>query len=203
MSTTQPTLSAPATPPATESSLTESSLIESSPIGPATGGCCNRRNVLRAAGLVALAGGTVTFAACSAASSSPEPGASSAVPSAAETSTAASPSESASDSPAEASSEPAADGTSVPVSEVTVGGGVIVDQKYVVTQPTSGEFKAFSAICTHQGCVVGEVTDGQIVCPCHNSHFDITTGDPVGGPAQQPLPTVAFTESGDTIVVTG
>ena len=72
----------------------------------------------------------------------------------------------------------------------------------MVTQPTAGEFKAFSAICTHQGCVVGSVEEGAIICPCHLSHFDINTGDPVSGPAQQPLPAAPFTASGDNIVIT-
>ena len=47
------------------------------------------------------------------------------------------------------------------------------------------------------------VEDGVIVCPCHNSHFDITSGDPVSGPAQEPLPSVEFVTSGDSIVITG
>lgn len=166
--------------------------------------CCGRRTVLRAAGLVALSGGAVALAACSAdsTSSTPSTAPTSAEPSAAETSAAASPSETSASPSAEATSE-APEGTEVAISKVAVGGGVIVDEKYVVTQPKSGEFKAFSAICTHQGCPVTSVADGVIVCPCHNSHFDISTGDAVSGPAQEPLPTVAFTTSGDNIVITG
>ena len=45
-----------------------------------------------------------------------------------------------------------------------------------MTQPTAGTFKAFSAICTHQGCMVGEVADGTIICPCHGSQFTIADG---------------------------
>ena len=71
--------------------------------------------------------------------------------------------------------------------DVAVGGGVIVADKYVITQPVKGEFKAFSAICTHQGCPVGEVTGGQIVCPCHGSAFSIEDGSVVNGPAESPL----------------
>jgi nitrite reductase/ring-hydroxylating ferredoxin subunit len=56
------------------------------------------------------------------------------------------------------------------------GGKVFADQKIVVTQPTAGEFKAFSAVCTHQGCAVKDVSDGVINCPCHNSKFSITDG---------------------------
>jgi len=72
-------------------------------------------------------------------------------------------------------------------SEIDVGGGVIVGGQYVITQPVKGEFKAFTAICTHQGCPVGEVTGGQIVCPCHGSAFSIEDGSVVNGPAESPL----------------
>ena len=38
------------------------------------------------------------------------------------------------------------------------GGTVFGDEEIVVTQPEAGDFKAFSAICTHQGCTVIDVT---------------------------------------------
>src|SRR6266496_996774 len=47
-------------------------------------------------------------------------------------------------------------------SDIPVGGGKIFNQAIVVTQPTAGDFKAFSAICTHQGCPVNEVKNGTI-----------------------------------------
>ena len=66
---------------------------------------------------------------------------------------------------------------------IPVGGGkIFADQKVVVTQPTSGEFKAFSAVCTHQSCVVADVSGGTINCACHGSKFDITTGAVKNGP---------------------
>jgi Rieske Fe-S protein len=81
-----------------------------------------------------------------------------------------------------------------------VGGGTInVDQKVVVTQPTAGVFKAFTAVCTHQGCTVASVADGVITCPCHNSLFSATDGSVQGGPAPAPLAPVAITVSGTTI----
>ncbi|NEB11873.1 Rieske (2Fe-2S) protein [Streptomyces coelicoflavus] len=83
------------------------------------------------------------------------------------------------------------------------GGKVFPDQKVVVTQPAAGEFKAFSATCTHQGCAVKSVADGVINCPCHNSNFSITDGSVQGGPAPKPLPAVQITVSGDSIRLAG
>ncbi|WP_329261958.1 Rieske (2Fe-2S) protein [Actinoallomurus sp. NBC_01490] len=74
-------------------------------------------------------------------------------------------------------------------SDIPVGGGKIFkDEKVVVTQPKQGEFKAFSAICTHRGCPVGSVSDGKIHCPCHGSAFNVTDGSVANGPADKPLP---------------
>jgi Rieske Fe-S protein len=73
------------------------------------------------------------------------------------------------------------------VSEVPVGGGVIfADQKVVVTQASQDNFQGFSAVCTHQGCTVGEVVDGTINCPCHGSKFNLD-GTVANGPATKPL----------------
>ncbi|HET8613898.1 MAG TPA: Rieske (2Fe-2S) protein [Actinomycetales bacterium] len=97
---------------------------------------------------------------------------------------------------------PTAGATLVAASDVPVGGGVILaDAQMVVTQPTSGEFKGFSYVCTHAGCPVTQVTDGVIVCPCHGSRFSIATGAPEpGSPAKQPLASRAVTEKGGEVV---
>ncbi|MBT2389486.1 Rieske (2Fe-2S) protein [Streptomyces sp. ISL-1] len=79
------------------------------------------------------------------------------------------------------------------------GGRVFVDQKVVVTQPNPGEFKAFSAICTHQRCLVKTIAAGTIDCPCHGSKFRITDGSVEVGPATEPLPEKQITVSGDSI----
>lgn len=87
-------------------------------------------------------------------------------------------------------------------SDIPVGGGtVFADQKVVVTQPEAGEFKAFSAICTHQGCTVREVAGGTINCPCHQSRFSVADGAVQGGPATQPLPARAITVQGEQITL--
>jgi Rieske Fe-S protein len=85
-------------------------------------------------------------------------------------------------------------------SEIPVGGGKIFkDEKVVVTQPKKGEFKAFSDICTHQGCQVTSVSGGTINCPCHGSKFNITDGSVANPPANKPLPEKQIKVSGDSI----
>ncbi len=74
-------------------------------------------------------------------------------------------------------------------SEIPVGGGKIFPAaKVVVTQPVGGQYLGFSAVCTHVGCILSEVANGTIDCPCHGSEFKITTGAVVTGPAPSPLP---------------
>lgn len=152
----------------------------------------DRRGVLRAAGVVAGAG---ALAACS---SPPVPDAAAAPSSsssAAVTSSATSGSETTS-----ATTSAAASGT--PTSEIPVGSGkIFADTKTVVTQPTAGTFKAFDAVCPHQGCTVASFEGTQIVCPCHQSHFDGTTGARVSGPATTGLSPKTITVTGDTFTV--
>ncbi len=81
------------------------------------------------------------------------------------------------------------------------GGKVFKDEKIVITQPTAGEFKAFSSVCTHQGCDVDKIADGTIDCPCHGSKFKITDGSVANGPADKPLEEKAIKVDGDSIVL--
>lgn len=82
--------------------------------------------------------------------------------------------------------------------DIPVGGGVIVGT-VVVTQPTAGQFKAFSSTCTHAGCTVASVSHGTITCPCHGSQFSASDGSVLGGPAPTPLPARQITVSGGEI----
>jgi Rieske Fe-S protein len=89
----------------------------------------------------------------------------------------------------------------ISTSDVPDGGGTIIDGKnIVVTQPEARTFKAFSAVCTHQGCIVNSVSDGTIDCPCHGSKFSIKDGSVVHGPATEPLPSVAIKVEGTSVV---
>lgn len=86
--------------------------------------------------------------------------------------------------------------------DIPVGGGKVFDkQAVVVTQPTAGQFKCFTAICTHQGCTVDQVKDGTIDCPCHGSKYKITDGSVANGPATRGLAAKNVTVSGDQITL--
>jgi Rieske Fe-S protein len=117
-------------------------------------------------------------------------------------------SDGADDVPPDASGDASGDGNggtgsaTVPTSDVPVGGGVILaEEMVVVTQPDAGEFKAFSAKCTHQGCPVQTVQDGRIGCNCHGSRFSIEDGSVVNGPASRPLESLSLTVEGDQVTV--
>ncbi|HET9499739.1 MAG TPA: Rieske (2Fe-2S) protein [Marmoricola sp.] len=86
--------------------------------------------------------------------------------------------------------------------KVPVGGGALApDVAVFVTQPRSGTFHAFSAICTHQSCTVDAVPrDGHIHCSCHGSEFSLADGSVVHGPATRPLPEVPVAVRGADVV---
>src|SRR3954447_5337556 len=86
------------------------------------------------------------------------------------------------------------------LASVPMGGGVVLSkQDVVVTRDGTGAVHAFSSTCTHQGCQVTEVKDGEIFCPCHGSRFSATNGQVTSGPASRALPAVAVTVEGDDV----
>lgn len=99
-----------------------------------------------------------------------------------------------------AEEEPAEPST-VSAAEVPVGSGVVVDDRYVVVQPTEGEFHAYTAVCPHQGCLVQTVTEEEIICPCHSSRFSPTTGELLSGPADSGLAAAQVEQSGDDLTI--
>jgi Rieske Fe-S protein len=94
-----------------------------------------------------------------------------------------------------------ASGVLASTSDVPVGGGTILtDKKIVITQPHAGTFDAFTAVCTHEGCIVTTVSGGTINCPCHGSKFSIANGSVVNGPAAAPLAPVSIKVQGTSII---
>jgi arsenite oxidase small subunit len=70
----------------------------------------------------------------------------------------------------------------------------------VLVHLQSGDFVAYSAVCTHQGCTVA-YKNGQLACPCHGSVFDPANGaQVVAGPAPRPLPEIPVEVRGGEVV---
>ena len=150
-----------------------------------------RRAVLTSGAVIAGAGiAAVTLAACGDNSGSAGSAASSAAP--AGSAPAASPGSAS-------SGAQIAKTTDVPVGSVFAfqdpqGGPAFL------LQPAAGTFLAYSGICTHNGCTVGyDEAAAEFACPCHGARFEVATGEPVQGPAQQPLAKIAIVESGGVI----
>ena len=147
-----------------------------------------RRTVLTTG--VAAAGaaaGTVVLAACSSGS----------------TGSSSSNAGSGNNSNSSPSASASASGTVVAaLNDITVGSAKSVEiggQKAIVARPTAESAKAFSAICTHQGCTVAP-SGGKLNCPCHGSVFNALTGAVEKGPAKQALPSISVkVENGNVV----
>jgi nitrite reductase/ring-hydroxylating ferredoxin subunit len=91
-------------------------------------------------------------------------------------------------------------------SEVPLGGGMKfkVDSTLtvLVTQTKAGNYKAFSATCTHAGCIVSGVENNEIACGCHGAKFDPESGMAIAGPAKSALGKISLEIRGDEIWVT-
>ena len=167
-----------------------------------------RRGVLAGVGLVGLAGaitacgagGSSSSAAAADPAASSGGGGATAATSAAPAASAPTGSQASSSPGSSGSAGGVAAGALTGTSAIPVGGGKIFDsQLVVVTQPSAGQFKAFSAVCTHMGCTVSQIANGRIDCPCHGSEYSITDGTVLAGPAPKPLPAKQIKVTGDSI----
>lgn len=90
--------------------------------------------------------------------------------------------------------------------DLPIGNGKVVamGSKPVIVVNTDAGVKAYSAVCTHLGCIVGyDSTSSQIVCPCHDGRFSPASGGVISGPPPQPLPPVAVAVEKDQIFLVG
>ncbi|MFF7312266.1 Rieske 2Fe-2S domain-containing protein [Streptomyces sp. NPDC008137] len=87
-------------------------------------------------------------------------------------------------------------------SDIPEGGGKIFkDEKVVVSQPTAGEYKAFSTVCTHRDCPMVDLKDDIISCTCHGSQFSVLDGSVKKDPAVKPLEAKQISVNGDSITL--
>ena len=80
--------------------------------------------------------------------------------------------------------------------DVSPGSAAVVEVKGVEVAliNSGGAFYAIGNECTHAGGSLGDgelIEENQIECPLHGSVFDITSGEPVVGPADEPVPSYA------------
>jgi Rieske Fe-S protein len=146
-----------------------------------------RRTVL-ALGSVGAVGGALTLAGCA-------PDAPTGAPPASVTDEPGTGATSAPDAPA-------VGGDIAALADVPVGGSfatTVDGEPVLIAQPTEGQVVAFSAICTHQQCIVAAKGD-EFHCPCHGSKFEAATGEVIQGPALEPLAEIPVAVSGDRIV---
>ncbi|GAP49003.1 Rieske (2Fe-2S) protein [Streptomyces azureus] len=80
-------------------------------------------------------------------------------------------------------------------------GKIFKDEKVVVSQPTAGDYKAFSTICTHRDCPMVDLKDDIISCTCHGSRFSVLDGSVKKGPAVEPLAAKQISVEGDSITL--
>lgn len=86
-------------------------------------------------------------------------------------------------------------------SEVPEGGAKLYrDHNVVVSRDANGTLKAYSTICTHGRCPINKLEGTKLICPCHGSEFDATTGQVVRSPASVPLPELPVRAQGGKLV---
>lgn len=69
----------------------------------------------------------------------------------------------------------------------------------------AGEFHAFGDTCTHMQCSLaeGDLEETTVICPCHGSEFDVTSGEVLRGPAREPVGSFEVQVEGGNLEVKG
>jgi cytochrome b6-f complex iron-sulfur subunit len=75
------------------------------------------------------------------------------------------------------------------------------NQPAILIRLKDGDFRAFSAVCTHLGCTVQYRADlGVIWCACHNGKYDLN-GKNISGPPPRPLTEYNVIEKGKEVYI--
>lgn len=83
--------------------------------------------------------------------------------------------------------------------ELPAQGALVFRESRVAIISEGKELYALSLVCSHLGCTVN-VTSRELICPCHGSVFS-RHGEPLKGPAVQPLQRLQLQDQGDSVVV--
>jgi nitrite reductase/ring-hydroxylating ferredoxin subunit len=69
----------------------------------------------------------------------------------------------------------------------------------------AGTFYAFGDTCTHMQCSLaeGDLEETTVICPCHGSEFDVTSGEVLRGPAREPVGAYEVRVEGDSLEIKG
>jgi len=79
---------------------------------------------------------------------------------------------------------------------------VVANKPVIVVNTPAGGLKAFSAICTHLGCIVYWHPEKSVIhSPCHDGLFNPVNGNVISGPPPRPLPAYELAVKGDKVYV--
>jgi Rieske Fe-S protein len=175
------------------------------PVPPAMLTATTRRSVLHAVGLAVLTGGTASVVgACSADGGSDTPSPEPPIPGDSVPPGSSNQATPPAEAPLPSARTASPSRSAVAAADVPVGGGVVLSEAdYVITQPTAGDFRAFSKFCTHRQCPLASVGGGMINCMCHGGRYSMFDGSVQAGPPPKPLPAVEVTVAGGWVVITG
>lgn len=88
-----------------------------------------------------------------------------------------------------------------PESEVAQGGAKLYrEHNVVVSRGGDGTLTAYNTVCTHAGCAINKLEGTKLICPCHGSEFDATTGKVLREPAVAPLKSLTVEVKNGTLV---
>jgi nitrite reductase/ring-hydroxylating ferredoxin subunit len=174
-------------------------------VAPAQPPVTTRRSALHAVGLAVLTGGTVAVVgACSADRGSGPPSAAPPTPGASGPPSGSTAATSPPETPLPRPQVASPSRSAVAAADVPVGGGVVLGEAdYVITQPTAGDFRAFTKFCTHRQCPLASVGGGTINCMCHGGRYSMLDGSVTAGPPPEPLQPAEVTVANGWVVVAG
>lgn len=78
-----------------------------------------------------------------------------------------------------------------------------VDGQIIAVAVVDGTYYAFDDTCTHSLCSLadGDLSGTTVICACHDGEFDVTTGEVLDGPPEEPVMTYRVRVVGDDVQI--